>query len=68
MWEVGSINEIRTAYLRGGVYAVLTPLVQQLVAIFLEVNTIPDEELRRLQFASGADAVLEGIVSRFVPA
>jgi len=44
----------------------VTPLVQQFSAIFLEVNEIEDGRVRLEQFAARADVVMEEVIGRFL--
>lgn len=45
----------------------VTPLVQQLIAVFVECNDIEERDARATQFAERADQVVEAIVGRFLP-
>lgn len=49
-------------------HQLLTPLVQQLVLIFTEVNLIEDPEVRAQEFAARADTVVIDLAERFVGA
>jgi hypothetical protein len=46
----------------------VTPLIQQLIAVFVECNDIEDREARANSFAERADLVVESVVGRFLPA
>lgn len=46
---------------------VVTPLIQQLITVFIEVNEIEDKEARAALFGERADLVVQSVVGRFLP-
>jgi len=45
----------------------VTPLIQALIAVFVECNDIDDREARAATFAERADEVTQAVVGRFLP-